>query len=284
MQTVTVGQVSVGSDQPLAVIAGPCAAESLDLCLRVGEALRVRCCELGLGYIFKASFDKANRSSIKSRRGLGLEKGLETLGQVKARLGVPVTTDVHEPAQAAPAAQVVDLLQIPAFLCRQTDLLVAAAATGRPVNVKKGQFVSPAEMAHVIQKLSEGAGGRPAGIILTERGTFFGYQRLVNDFIGLGDLMELGWPVCFDATHSTQLPGGAADGKTSGGRPERAPLLARAAAAAGVQALFLETHPDPRAALSDAATMLPLEQALSLLGDVAQIHRVVSGRVRITGG
>jgi 2-dehydro-3-deoxyphosphooctonate aldolase (KDO 8-P synthase) len=182
-----------------------------------------------------------------------LREGLDRLAAIREEIDAPVTTDVHEPAQAAPVAQVADLLQVPAFLCRQTDLLTACAATGRPVNVKKGQFLSPQEMAHVVGKLRE-AGAR--GIMLTERGTFFGYQRLVNDFIGLGDLMELGPPVCFDVTHSTQLPGAGPD--STGGRPERAPILARAAAAAGVDALFVECHPDPPSARSDASTQQPL--------------------------
>jgi 2-dehydro-3-deoxyphosphooctonate aldolase (KDO 8-P synthase) len=269
----------VGPREPLAIIAGPCLAESYDLCVRVGEGVRDRCAELGLGYIFKASFDKANRTSIKSVRGPGLDAGLRLLERVKKKLGVPVTTDIHESQQAAPAAEVIDLLQIPAFLCRQTDLLVAAARTGRAVNVKKGQFLSAAEMVNVVTKLVEAADAKPraagkrsGGIILTERGTFFGYHRLVNDFVGLGDMMEMGWPVCFDVTHSTQKPG---ESKTSGGRPERAPLLARCAVAAGVQALFLETHPDPARALSDAATMLPLKVALPLLGDLARLREAV---------
>ena len=241
--------------------------ESLDQCLRIGKTMRDRCAALGLSYIFKASFDKANRSSIASPRGPGLDEGLNVLAAVREKLGVPVTTDIHEPRQAAPAAEAVDLLQIPAFLCRQTDLLTAAARTGRAVNVKKGQFVSPAEMAHAVRKLEE---TEAAGVMLTERGTFFGYNRLVNDFIGLGDLMDLGPPVCFDVTHSTQQPGG--QGHTSGGRPDRAPLLARAAVAAGVHALFLEAHPDPPNALSDAATVLPIETALSVLTDAARLH------------
>ena len=267
MQTVQIEDVKIGNDQPLAIIAGPCVAESEDLCLRIGESLKKRCAELGVGFIFKASFDKANRSSIDSPRGPGLDEGLAILDKVKRTLGVPVTTDIHESSQATAIAQVADLLQIPAFLCRQTDLLVAAARTGKTVNVKKGQFMSPQEMQSVIRKLSQACESDPgaelpgvlpaklpgAGIVLTERGTFFGYQRLVNDFVGLGDLMELGWPVCFDVTHSTQLPGGAnATGpRTSGGRPDRAPLLARCAAASAVQALFLETHPNPSEALSD---------------------------------
>jgi len=273
MKTIKVKDVAIGPDAPLAVIAGPCALESYDLSRTVGLAMRDRCAELGLGYIFKASYDKANRSSIHSQRGPGAAKGLEMLTRVGRELGVPVTTDIHEPAQAAPAGAAVDLLQIPAFLCRQTDLLLAAAQTGKAVNVKKGQFLSPDEMTSVVQKLSEG-GAAAAGIMLTERGTFFGYHRLVNDFIGLGDLMELGWPVCFDVTHSTQLPGGSSAGaaRVTGGRPDRADLLARAAVAAGVQAVFLETHPEPAAAASDAATMQPLKRTLALLGDLVRLH------------
>ncbi len=283
MQDITVGNIQIGQHQPLAVIAGPCLAESEQLCLQIAQALRDRCAELGLGFIFKASFDKANRSAISSRRGPGMIRGLAMLEAVKAELGVPVTTDIHEPGHAAPAARTVDLLQIPAFLCRQTDLLIAAAATGKPVNVKKGQFMSPGEMVNVVQKLRHsqpemrGNKAVAGGIMLTERGTFFGYQRLVNDFVGLGDLMDLGCPVCFDTTHSTQQPGGGEGGKTSGGRPDRSPLLARAAVAAGVQAVFIETHPDPGNALSDASTMLPLSQALSLLGTLASVHQALGG-------
>ena len=271
MKTIQINDVEVGGSS-LAIISGPCVAESEELCLRIGEAVRDRCVELGFGYVFKASYDKANRSSIRSPRGPGRDEGLELIAKVGQKLGVPVTTDIHEPTQAAVAAQAVDLLQIPAFLCRQTDLLVAAGQTGKPVNVKKGQFLSPDEMTTVIQKLAE-SGADESGMMLTERGTFFGYQRLVNDFIGLGDMMDLGWPVCFDVTHSTQLPGGSArgDAKITGGRPDRAPLLARCAVAAGVQALFIESHPDPASGQSDAATMLPLDQTLSLLGDLARL-------------
>ncbi len=280
MQTVTVGNITIGPGQPLVIIAGPCVAESADLCLRIGQAVRDRCAELGLSFIFKASFDKANRSSITSRRGPGLDEGLVILGRVGTELGVPVTTDVHAPEQAASVAGAVDLLQVPAFLCRQTDLLVAVAATGKPVNVKKGQFMSPAEMKNVVQKLREGrltdGGSSVENVILTERGTFFGYHRLVNDFVGVGDMMDLSCPVCFDVTHSTQQPGGGVDGKSSGGRPDRAPMLARCAVAAGVQALFIETHPSPSEALSDAATMLPLDQALDMLGELSRLHRAVS--------
>lgn len=277
-------QVVIGAGRPLTVIAGPCQIESVEMCLAVGEAVRERCVELGLQYIFKASFDKANRSSIYTERGPGLDEGLGAMAGIKDRLGVPVTTDIHVPDQAGPAGEVIDLLQIPAFLCRQTDLLVAAAKTGRAVNVKKGQFLSPGEMGNVVNKLQEAGAGEAAagsasggggGIMLTERGTFFGYNRLVNDFPGLEDMAEFGWPVCFDVTHSTQLPGGG--GTHTAGRPERAPLLARCAVAAGVQALFIETHPEPRKAASDAATMLPLAQTLELLGELARLYEAVQG-------
>ncbi|MCC6681740.1 MAG: 3-deoxy-8-phosphooctulonate synthase [Phycisphaeraceae bacterium] len=267
-RVVTVNDVSIGGDNPLAIIAGPCLAESYDLCVRIGQAMRDRCAKLGLGYIFKASFDKANRSSITSQRGQGMEAGLELLSKVRDALGVPLTTDLHESHQAAPVAEVADLLQIPAFLCRQTDLLIASARTGKPVNVKKGQFLSPAEMELVVAKLATAEPG--CEIMLTERGTFFGYHRLINDFVGLVDMMDFGYPVCFDATHSTQEPGGA--GSSSGGRPQRAPMLARCAVVAGVDAVFLETHPDPAQAMSDAATMLPLEVALALLDDLARLR------------
>jgi 2-dehydro-3-deoxyphosphooctonate aldolase (KDO 8-P synthase) len=271
IKNVEIGRIRIGPDQPLTIIGGPCAAESVELCLRIGETMRDRCSELGLGFIFKASYDKANRTSVTSGRGPGIKEGLKILDRVRCRLDVAVTTDIHEPDHAARAAEAVDLLQIPAFLCRQTDLLVAAAETGRPVNIKKGQFLSPLEMKSVAAKLVE-AGAGDSGIILTERGTFFGYNRLVNDFVGLGDLMDLGWPVCFDVTHSTQQPG---LGTISGGRPQRAPLLARCAVAAGVQALFLEVHPDPSQALSDAASMLPLDCVTELLAAVARLRDAV---------
>jgi len=249
------------------------------LALAVGRRLRDRCAALGLSYIFKASFDKANRSSVRSARGPGLGDGLAALARLRSELGVPVTTDLHEASQALAVAEVVDMLQIPAFLCRQTDLLFAAgeaaARFGRAVNVKKGQFLSPAEMAGPVRKLAEAG---CANTLLTERGTFFGYHRLVNDFTGLGDLMELDCsafggtgspPVCFDVTHSTQLPG---SGEQTGGRPERAGLLARAATAAGVHALFIEAHPDPKTALSDGATQQTIEAAERMLGEVAAVR------------
>lgn len=274
-----IGAVEIGPERPLAIIAGPCTLESRDLALEIGGALQAACAEHGLSYVFKASFDKANRTSADSPRGPGMAKGLTDLASVRDELGAPVTTDVHEPTQAATVAEVVDALQIPAFLCRQTDLLNACAEAAanhhRAVNVKKGQFVSPAEMIGPVRKLM--AAGCD-NVLLTERGTFFGYHRLVNDFVGLGDLMEQDpgggpCPVCFDCTHSTQHPGA---GATSGGRPERAGLLAKAAVAAGVHAVFLECHPEPARAVSDAATMLPLREAVSLIGELAALRAALA--------
>ncbi len=267
--TCTIGPLTVGAGR-LLLIGGPCVLEDPQTNLVIGRALHDLCDELGLSFVFKASFDKANRSSADSPRGPGMKAGLAELDRLRTQLGVPVTTDVHEAHQAGPVGEVVDLLQVPAFLCRQTDLLGAVAATGKPVNVKKGQFLSPAEMRHVIDKLT-GCGCEQ--IMLTERGTFFGYHRLVNDFIGLGDLIELGRPVCFDVTHSTQLPGG--EEKQTGGRPDRAGLLARAAVAAGVAALFLECHPEPLRAASDPATMQPLQSMAPLLKAAVAIHRAL---------
>ncbi|MFG0274325.1 MAG: 3-deoxy-8-phosphooctulonate synthase [Phycisphaerales bacterium] len=271
-----VGDIEIGPGRPLVVIAGPCLLESEALGLEIGECVAGACAEAGLPYIFKASFDKANRTSAGSDRGPGLEAGLDAIARIGEKLGAPTTTDIHAPEQAEAAAARVDLLQIPAFLCRQTDLLVAAAhaasAHGRAVNVKKGQFLSPAEMAGPMGKL-KGAGC--ANVMATERGTFFGYNRLVNDFAGLADMMDLGLPVCFDATHSTQLPGA---GATSGGRPERAPLLARAAVAAGVHAVFLECHPDPKRGKSDAATMLTLDSVPALLADLARLREAMTAQ------
>lgn len=269
--TCTIGPITVGGEQPLLVIGGPCVLEQCSVNSRIGTVLRDLCDELGVGFIFKASYDKANRSSIESPRGPGLLPGLEELRRLRGELGVPITTDVHEPQCAQQVAETADLLQVPAFLCRQTDLLLACAATGKPVNVKKGQFMSPAEMRHVLVKLTEGGCEQ---LMVTERGTFFGYHRLVNDFIGLGDLMDLGCPVCFDVTHSTQLPGG--NEQSSAGRPERAALLARAAVAAGVHAVFVECHPDPSRAASDAATCQPLEAMGDLLRPLVAIHRALA--------
>lgn len=265
----TIGRVTVGQGRPLAVIAGPCVLESPQTNDVIARTLRDVCAQLGVTYIFKASYDKANRTSIHSARGPGLNAGLDELRRIRETFDVPVTTDIHEPAQAEQAAAVADLLQVPAFLCRQTDLLLACAATGKAVNVKKGQFVSPAEMKHVIAKLVDGGCSQ---IMLTERGTFFGYHRLVNDFIGLGDMMELGPPVCFDVTHSTQLPGAAAQ---TAGRPERAGLLARAAVAAGVHAVFIECHPQPDQSLSDASTAQPLDAIPALLAQLVALRQAL---------
>jgi 2-dehydro-3-deoxyphosphooctonate aldolase (KDO 8-P synthase) len=263
--------VGVGDNAPLLIIAGPCVLENNDEALLIASTLQSICEDAGVGFIFKGSFDKANRTSLKSNRGPGIDEGLGILEFVKEQLHVPVTTDVHESSQANTVAQVADILQIPAFLCRQTDLLVACAETGKPVNVKKGQFISPDEMKHVVHKLGE---SDCTDVMLTERGTFFGYNRLVNDFIGLGDLMEIGPPVCFDVTHSTQLPG--AGNTQTAGRPDRAALLARAATAAGVPALFLECHPDPTNAASDASTMQRLDEMHALIHSCAAISQLSS--------
>jgi 2-dehydro-3-deoxyphosphooctonate aldolase (KDO 8-P synthase) len=253
-----VGTVTFGSGD-LAVIAGPCVAESLSLCLTVAEHVAEVCRKLGIGCVFKASYDKANRSSIASYRGPGLAKGLEWLAAVRERLDVPVLSDVHDVGQVAPAAEVLDCLQVPAFLCRQTDLLVTAGQAGKPVNLKKGQFVAPWDMAQAVEKVRSTGNDQ---VLLTERGTCFGYNRLVTDFRALAQMRPLA-PVVFDATHSVQEPGGL--GSASGGRREYVPVLAGAAMAAGADALFLETHPDPPSARSDAASMVPLDQIEPLL-------------------
>ena len=259
-----------GPDRPLLLVAGPCVLEDRETNLQIGSCLAEACADLGILFVFKASFDKANRSSIDSPRGPGL-KGLDELAELGELIGAPTCTDIHLPEQAAEAAERVSLLQIPAFLCRQTDLLTAAAHTGRPVSVKKGQFLAPDQMNNVLGKLRAAGAER---IMLTERGTFFGYEHLVNDFIGLGDLMSLGAPVCFDVTHSTQLPGGSAT--QTGGRPDRAELLARAAIAAGVDALFVECHPEPARGRSDAATMLPMQRIPPMLKQITAIRRTLT--------
>jgi 2-dehydro-3-deoxyphosphooctonate aldolase (KDO 8-P synthase) len=264
-----------GPGRPLLVIAGPCVLEDDATNLRIAEQVAQVCADLRMTFVFKASFDKANRSSIRSPRGPGLARGLDMIGAIGARLGVPTTTDIHEPGQADAAGSVVDMIQIPAFLCRQTDLLAAAAATGRAVNVKKGQFMSPEEMRNVLEKLAEGGATRK---MLTERGTFFGYNRLVTDFIGLADMIELGRahgaPTCFDATHSTQLPGG--DKTSTGGRPDRCAQLARAAIAVGVDAVFLECHPEPKRSSSDAATIQPLTAVRGILESLARTRSALA--------
>ncbi len=268
---INVAGVTVGGEQ-MVLIAGPCVIESEDLCLQVAQTVQSICRRLGIAYIFKASFDKANRTSLHSFRGPGLEEGLRMLAEVKRQTGLPLTTDIHEPWQAERTAEVVDLLQIPAFLCRQTDLLVAAARTGKPVNVKKGQFMAPWDMRHVVEKLRDSGA---AGVMLTERGVSFGYNTLVVDFTSLPQMRALGVPVVLDATHSVQLPGGA--GSRSGGRREFIPHLVRAGAAVGIDALFMEVHPDPDKGLSDPATMFPLAELEPLLAQVLAIRRVIAG-------
>jgi 2-dehydro-3-deoxyphosphooctonate aldolase (KDO 8-P synthase) len=251
----------------LFLIAGPCVIESLDQCLQIARHVKGVCEKLGITYIFKASFDKANRSASSSFRGPGLTDGLVVLGRVKKDLGIPVLTDVHEPDQAAVAAKVVDIVQVPAFLARQTDLLQACGRSGASVNIKKGQFMSPGEMGNAVKKVQSGGGKH---VMLTERGTFFGYNRLVNDFTGLPQMRALGVPVIFDVTHSTQQPAGLGD--ASGGNPQYSSLLARAAVAAGVDGLFMECHPDPKNAKSDAATMLGLHEVEAILTQAKQIY------------
>jgi len=259
--------VLVGSGKPLTLIAGPCVIENRDLVFEVAEAVNAVCKKLGVQYIFKASFDKANRTSASTFRGPGVTAGLAVLQEVKDKLGLPVLTDIHESSHVAEVAEVVDVLQIPAFLCRQTDLLMAAAATGKAINVKKGQFLSPQEMSQVAQKL------RTAGVenlMLTERGNSFGYNTLVVDFRSLPQLQSFGCPVIFDATHSVQQPGG--QGGTSGGQREYVAPLARAAVAVGVDGLFMEIHPNPDKALSDGPNMLPLHRLEPLLKQLLAIR------------
>jgi len=266
MPTCRIGSVTIGAGR-LALIAGPCVAESLELCLQVASAMADLCARLDVGFIFKASYDKANRSSAAGYRGPGLAQGLDWLGRVAKKIGAPVLSDIHEAAQAASAAAVLDCLQIPAFLCRQTDLLVAAARTGKPVNIKKGQFMAPWDMKQAVEKVRSAGNDQ---VLITERGTSFGYNRLVTDFCGLAAMRPYA-PVVFDATHSVQEPG--AMGTASGGHRQGAPILAAAAMAAGADALFIETHPNPAAAKSDAATMIPLAEMDGLLRRCLAIYR-----------
>jgi len=263
-RTVSVGKIEFANDRPFALISGPCQAEGLQHSIDIAGHLARICAAREIGFVFKASFDKANRTSSSAQRGLGLEAGLEVLAAVRREIGCPVLTDVHAPEQCAPVAQVCDVLQIPAFLCRQTDLLLAAANTGRAVNIKKGQFLAPWDMPNVAAKIAD-AGNQ--NIMLCERGTSFGYNTLVTDMRALPQLAATGYPVIFDATHSVQQPGGL--GGASGGQREFAPVLARAAAAVGVAGFFIESHPDPDSAPSDGPNMIPLDQMASLL-DVLQ--------------
>jgi 2-dehydro-3-deoxyphosphooctonate aldolase (KDO 8-P synthase) len=268
------GRAWVGADRRPLVIAGPCVIESEEHCLRMARALKDLAAQAGLHLVFKASFDKANRSSIRSFRGPGLEEGLRILARVKAETSLPVLSDIHHPSQAAPAARVLDVLQIPAFLCRQTDLLLAAAETGRPVNVKKGQFLSPWEAGNIVEKIRSAGNSR---VLLTERGTTFGYQNLVVDFRSVPVMQGHGCPVIFDATHSVQRPGQRGD--SSGGDRAYIPVLARAGIAAGADGLFTEVHDDPDRALSDGPNALPLSEFPRLLQEIRAIGEVL-GRTR----
>jgi 2-dehydro-3-deoxyphosphooctonate aldolase (KDO 8-P synthase) len=264
----------VGLDRPLFLIAGPCVIESRELALETAGQLKEICAGLGLPFIYKSSYDKANRSSGKSFRGLGMDQGLAILAEVKRKIGVPVLTDVHDAGEIAGAAAVADVLQTPAFLCRQTDFIMAAASAGRPVNIKKGQFLSPWDMKHVVDK-ARSASGRD-NILVCERGASFGYNNLVSDMRSLAVMRETGCPVVFDATHSVQLPGG--QGERSGGQREFVPVLARAAVAAGVSGLFMETHPDPERALSDGPNAWPLPFLKDLLATLVELDRLVKKR------
>ena len=261
-----------GSGAPLMIIAGPCVIEDHRTAFETASFLKALTDELELPFIFKASFDKANRTSIDSYRGPGLEKGLSTLADIKSDLQVPVISDVHEAAQIEPAAKVLDILQIPAFLCRQTDFLLAAARTGRPLNVKKGQFLAPWDVVHIVRKIQSVGGSK---LFLTERGSSFGYNNLVVDFRGIPIMQASGCPVIFDATHSVQLPGGA--GGSSAGQREYAPTLAKAAVAAGADGIFMEVHPDPDNALCDGPNSLPLSALRSLLIQLKAIRRAING-------
>jgi 2-dehydro-3-deoxyphosphooctonate aldolase (KDO 8-P synthase) len=272
---VAVGAARFGNALPLALIAGPCALESREHALEMASALKEIAGRLGIGLVYKTSFDKANRTSATSARGLGLEAALPVFAEIRVRLGVPVLTDVHEPEQCARVAEVVDVLQIPAFLCRQTDLLVAAAKTGRPVNVKKGQFLAPWDMANVVAKIT-GAGNR--NVLVTERGASFGYNTLVSDMRALPILAQTGAPVIFDATHSVQQPGG--QGTKSGGERQFVPVLARAAAAVGIAGVFIETHQDPDKAPSDGPNMIPLNDMEPLLRTLVALDKLAKAAGR----
>ncbi|HCC97551.1 2-dehydro-3-deoxyphosphooctonate aldolase [Rhodobacteraceae bacterium SB2] len=260
---ITVGDIAIGGTNPFALITGPCQLESRDHAFMMAEKIAEACAKSGTQFIFKASYDKANRSSINTQRGLGIEEGLRILSDIRAAFGCPILTDVHEAAQCQTAGTVVDILQIPAFLCRQTDLLLAAGKTGRAINVKKGQFLAPWDMQNVADKIASTGNDQ---ILLCDRGTSFGYNTLVSDFRGLPIMANTGYPVVFDATHSVQQPGG--QGNTSGGQREFAPVLARAACAVGIAALFIETHQDPDTAPSDGPNMIPIDQMGNLIKEL----------------
>lgn len=269
-RTVRFGPVTLANDRPFALVAGPCAMESRDHAIEMADALSSLCRDLGLPFIFKSSFDKGNRTSGAAPRGIGLDRALPVFAEIRARFGCPVLTDVHEASQCAAVAETVDVLQIPAFLCRQTDLLLAAAATGRAINVKKGQFLAPWDMAHVAEKLIQAGNDQ---VILCERGASFGYNMLVSDMRALPIMAETGCPVMFDATHSVQLPGG--QGTSSGGQRAFVRPLARAAVAVGVAAVFIETHEDPDRALSDGPNMVPLAEMPALLSELIAFDRIL---------
>jgi len=272
-RTVTVGNVAIANDRPLALIAGPCALESRAHALEMSHALVELTGKLGIGLIYKTSFDKANRTSVDSARGMGLDKSLPILAEVREKYGCPVLTDVHAADQCKPVAEAVDVLQIPAFLCRQTDLLIAAGETGRPINVKKGQFLAPWDMKNVVKKI-ESTGNR--NVLVCERGASFGYNTLVSDMRALPILAETGCPVVFDATHSVQQPGG--QGTTTGGQREFVPVLARAAVAIGVAAVFMETHEDPDRAPSDGPNMVRLKDMPALLENLMAFDKLAKQR------
>ncbi len=275
MNTVKIRDFEIGAGNPLALLAGPCVLEGLERSLYIGREIKAITQRLGIPYVFKASFDKANRSAFNSFRGPGLEKGLAMLAQIKKELDVPVITDIHTEAQAKPAAEVVDILQIPAFLCRQTDLVYQASLTGKPVNVKKGQFLSPKDMRNVVDKILEGGN---SNILLTERGASFGYNNLVVDMRSFPIMRSFGYPVVFDATHSVQIPGGL--GTASSGNREYVEYLTRAAVGAGVDALFMEVHDNPEEALSDGPNMVYLDKLEDLLKDALSIHNIVRKHLR----
>lgn len=269
-QAIKVKNFYIGKGHPLAVMSGPCVIEGEDHCMRAAETLKTLFASTGINFIFKSSYDKANRSSIHSFRGPGLEEGLRILERVKKEFDVPVITDIHHIHEAEAAAQVCDILQIPAFLCRQTDLIVAVARTGKVVNVKKGQFMAPWDMKNAVEKIR--SSGNP-NVILTDRGSTFGYNNLVSDMRAIPIMQSFGVPVCFDATHAVQLPGGQGD--SSGGQREFIPVLAKAAIAAGANCLFIESHPDPKLAKSDASSVIDFKELPALLSVVERLYRII---------
>lgn len=271
MQRVPIQDFFIGKSEPFTVLCGPCVIESEDHCLQSAQTLKQIFSKLGIRLIFKSSYDKANRSSGRSFRGPGLEEGLRILERVKKELNLPITTDVHSPEEATAAGSVCDVIQIPAFLCRQTDLILAAGLTGATISVKKGQFMAPWDMKNVVDKILETGNKK---IILIDRGTSFGYNNLVSDMRAIPIMQSLGFPVCYDATHSVQLPGG--NGDSSGGQREFIPILAKAAIAAGANCLFMEAHPDPKNAKSDAASVIPFAELPALLAKLKQLYEIVS--------